>query len=87
MDTGRRGILQAAGLALLAGGLNCSSTQAMEPVSRNPGKRIKLSIAAYSFRNELKAEPPQMTLHEGFLLESAWSLADRWEGSQRAIGK
>ncbi|KXK33273.1 MAG: Xylose isomerase-like TIM barrel [Candidatus Hinthialibacteria bacterium OLB16] len=67
MDTGRRGILKAAGLALLTGGLNCSSTQAMEPVSRNPGKRIKLSIAAYSFRNELKAEPPQMTLHEGFI--------------------
>lgn len=67
METGRRNFLQAAGFALVGGGLAVSTAQAIEPIKRIPGKRIKLSIAAYSFRNELKANPPQMTLHEGFI--------------------
>lgn len=64
----RRGFLQtgcAAGIALGMG--TTEVAHAMSPVSHVSGSKLKLSIAAYSFRNELKANPPQMTLIDGFV--------------------
>lgn len=53
--------------AALAGLGMVGGASAMEPVKRTGGKQIKLSLAAYSFRDELKATPPTMTLLEGFV--------------------
>ncbi|MCG3199236.1 MAG: hypothetical protein GHCLOJNM_03746 [bacterium] len=53
--------------AALAGIGMIGGAAAMEPVKRTGGKQIKLSLAAYSFRDELKATPPTMTLLEGFV--------------------
>jgi sugar phosphate isomerase/epimerase len=59
--TSRRDILRGAAFAGI--GLAASpSSEAMEPVVRLAPQRLKLSIAAYSFRDELKATPPKMTL-------------------------
>lgn len=52
-----------AGLGLTAG----HTAGAMAPIAHTGGSRLKLSIAAYSFRKELKADPPQMTLVDGFV--------------------
>lgn len=62
----RRGFLQsgcAAGLGLAT----ARSAVAMAPIPHIDGSRLKLSIAAYSFRKELKADPPQMTLIDDFV--------------------
>jgi sugar phosphate isomerase/epimerase len=65
----RRNFLK--GAALLSGGIGMGGAMraapAMDPVERHGQSRIKLSLAAYSFRKELKAEPPEMTLLEGFI--------------------
>ncbi|MCA9450049.1 MAG: sugar phosphate isomerase/epimerase, partial [Candidatus Omnitrophica bacterium] len=59
------------GAALLGGGIGLAgalqTAEAMEPVERHGDSQIKLSLAAYSFRKELQADPPTMTLHEGFI--------------------
>jgi len=63
MQTRRRGFLK--GIALAGVGLGTSTmgrSSAMEPVKRYPGTRMKTSIAGYSFREEFKADPPEMTL-------------------------
>ena len=56
-----------AGTALLAGsGLWSGSnlTQAAEPFKRNGQPHLKLSLAAYSFRDFLGGKTPSMTMHD-----------------------
>jgi sugar phosphate isomerase/epimerase len=55
----------AASLSLSLSGLETAA--ALQPLSRRSGHHLKLSIAAYSFRQALKADPPKMTLLEGFV--------------------
>ena len=43
-------------------------TSAREPIEREGGSHFKLSLAAYGYRDLLKAKPPTMTL-EDFILE------------------
>ncbi len=64
----RRKFLQsgyAAGMALGLG--TARSAKAMAPIPHTGESRLKLSIAAYSFRKELKTTPPQMTLIDDFV--------------------
>jgi sugar phosphate isomerase/epimerase len=65
MTTTRRRFLHsvlAAGPALAAG---AATAHAIEPISRNGKAHMRLSMAAYSFRQELQAKPkPTMTLDD-----------------------
>ena len=64
----RRGFLHTGCAAGMAFGLGrMQPVGAMAPVSHSGPSKLKLSIAAYSFRNELKANPPQMTRIDGFV--------------------
>lgn len=55
----RREFLGAAGLAMSGGW-----ARAIDPIERTRPSHLKLSVAAYSYRDFLKAEPPKMNLFE-----------------------
>lgn len=70
----RRGFLTqsigaAAGLAIAAGGAS-QRAQAIEPIARNGEAKFKFSMAAYSYRDLLTGESPQLTLAD-FISECA----------------
>jgi sugar phosphate isomerase/epimerase len=54
-----RGLLSAAGLGLLTSG---PAAWAIPPIGRTRSSHLKLSIAAYSYRDLLTAKPPKMDL-------------------------
>ena len=60
----RRTFLQtvAAGAALSAGAMTSHPAAALEPVQRNGRSHLKLSLAAYSFRDRLGGDNPKMTM-------------------------
>jgi len=63
----RRSFLKHTLAAAPAAGLfGLERAEAMEPVKRDYGSRMKLSIAGYSFRKEFQSDPPVMTLLEEF---------------------
>ena len=66
-DTNRRAFL-GAGLALGAAGLALNQASAIEPIRRTGRSLIKLSLAAYSYRQSLNLQlkPPPMNL-DGFI--------------------
>src|SRR5438094_10329716 len=69
MTATRRQFLQTSLAAGAAAGLAASSAQAIEPIRRTGRPLIRLSLAAYSFRQflDLRRKPrPTMTL-EGFI--------------------
>jgi sugar phosphate isomerase/epimerase len=61
----RRSFLRAA-LAAGASGIAAESASAIEPIRRTGRPRIRLSLAAYSFRQalDLRRKPPAMTLEQ-----------------------
>lgn len=68
MKVDRRKFIGGAATVALGAGLRESrQAQAMAPLKRAPGSRMKLSIAGYSFRNEFQAEPPVMNLNDEFI--------------------
>lgn len=54
-------------LAAPLAGLGALPAHALEPIPRKAEAQMRLSLAAYSFRDALKSDPPRMTLHEGFI--------------------
>ncbi len=60
----RRGFFKAAGAGTLAASLLLPAVQAAEPVKRNGKSHMKLSLAAYSFRDALNVKKPSMTLDD-----------------------
>lgn len=60
----RRTFLQtvAAGAVLTAGSLTTQPAAALEPIPRNGRSHLKLSLAAYSFREQLSGDKPKMTM-------------------------
>ena len=63
-------------LALTAAGAAVSSrsVQAIEPIPRHGAARIKLSLAAYSFRSLLTGPKKSMTLDDFIDRAAAWDL-------------
>lgn len=64
-------------LALTAAGAASASAravQAIEPIARHGAARIKLSLAAYSFRNMLTGQQKSMTLDDFIDRAAAWDL-------------
>ena len=51
-----------AGAASGAAGFVPTAARAIEPISRTEGHHFKLSLAAYSYRNLLQGDSPQLTL-------------------------
>lgn len=60
-DILKRGVLTAAGLGTLAGQ---PFARAIPPIGRTRPSHLKLSIAAYSYRDYLTSKPPRMDLFE-----------------------
>jgi sugar phosphate isomerase/epimerase len=60
-DVLRRGVLAAAGLGAVAGQ---PAARAIPPIGRTRPSHLKLSIAAYSYRDYLTAKPPRMDLFD-----------------------
>lgn len=60
----RRGFFKTvlAGAAGVAGAAHLGSASALEPISRNGKSHLKLSLAAYSFRDMLGGDKPKMTM-------------------------
>ena len=64
-------------LALTAAGaasVSARPVQAIEPIARHGAARIKLSLAAYSFRNVLTGPQKSMTLDDFIDRAAAWDL-------------
>ena len=53
-------------LAGAAGALtiNAPAANAIEPIARTPGSHFKYSLAAYSYRDLLKAKTPKLSLND-----------------------
>ena len=68
-------------LALTAAGATSASSRpvrAIEPIARHGAARMKLSLAAYSFRTVLAGPQKSMTLDDFIDRAAAWDLdADR----------
>lgn len=62
----RRSLLQLGAAGLAAGILGSSArlARAIAPPSRNGASKLKLSLAAYSYRDLLLAKPPQLSLDD-----------------------
>src|SRR3954465_2462135 len=60
-DILKRGVLAAAGLGILGGQ---TPALAIPPIGRTRPSHLKLSIAAYSYRDYLTSKPPRMTLFD-----------------------
>ena len=65
----RRTFLKTAGFATAAGsaalaGLVPASVRAIEPITRNGTAKFKFSLAAYSYRNLLGGDSPEMTMED-----------------------
>lgn len=60
-DLMKSGLLSAAGLGALAAG---PAARAIPPIGRTRPSHLKLSIAAYSYRDYLTAKPPKMDLFD-----------------------
>ena len=68
-DATRRGFLQTVMLAGAGGVLSTAAPQAaraLEPIARNGKSHLKLSLAAYSYRQWLGGEKPSMTMDDFF---------------------
>src|SRR4051794_17020079 len=59
-DILKRGLLAATGLASLGG----QTARAIPPIGRTRPSHLKLSIAAYSYRDYLTSKPPRMTFFD-----------------------
>jgi sugar phosphate isomerase/epimerase len=60
----RRFLLKCSAASTIAGGLvlRSDSVSAIEPIARNGAPKFKFSLAAYSYRDLLQSNPPQLTL-------------------------
>lgn len=57
-------LIGAAGMAAAVGGLLPRRAAAVEPIPRNGKAKFKFSLAAYSYRNLLTGNPPELTLDD-----------------------
>lgn len=62
----RRSVMKAGAVGLASTTIErlASSASAISPIARNGASKLKLSMAAYSYRDLLTAKPPQATLEE-----------------------
>ncbi|MFO0888605.1 MAG: sugar phosphate isomerase/epimerase family protein [Isosphaeraceae bacterium] len=63
----RRGVLRTAGQAMaagLVGSVGVPAARAIPPIGRSRPSHLKLSIAAYSYRDYLTSKPPRMDLFD-----------------------
>ena len=63
MELTRRSLLTAMGAATISG-VSAPSTFGIEPIQRRGGPRMKLSLAAYSFRDYLAGSAKSMTMED-----------------------
>jgi sugar phosphate isomerase/epimerase len=68
----RRSLLRAATVSAVAAA--SGSARAIEPIERPSGSHIKLSCAAYSFRQALTSKPPRLTLEQFLERCAGWNL-------------
>ncbi len=65
MSTTRRAFLKSAAVSAAASPwLLPAASQAISPIARSRPSHLKLSLAAYSYRDALKAKPPKMNLFD-----------------------
>ena len=62
--TTRRGFLRGAALAAAGTLARARTSRAIEPIGRTRPSHLKLSLAAYSYRQWLQGKPPRMDLFD-----------------------